>query len=140
MLDRSSTRYVSLLYMLDIVVTLASLALATWLRPRLPFGKSLVEPGGNVGVAVYLTTLIVWSIVLPLAAAYDARRMVRARDEARTVLVGVTQATLILSGFLYLTFRYLSRLLFVTFFVIDVLLILAVRMGLRVALKSNLPS
>ncbi len=140
MLDRSSSRYVSLLFVFDIAVTLASLALAAWLRPHLPFGKELVEPGGRVGAAIYVTAVMVWSIVLPMAAAYDARRIVRARDEARAVFVGVTQATLILAGFLYLTFRYLSRLLFVTFFVIDLLLILAVRLGLRVVLKGNRPA
>ena len=140
MLDRSSSRYVSLLFVLDIAVTLASLGLAAWLRPHLPFGEKLVDPGGRVGAAIYVTALIVWSIVLPMAAAYDARRIVSARDEARAVFVGVTQGTLILAGFLYLTFRYLSRLLFVTFYGIDLILIMAVRLGVRVVLKNNRPA
>jgi exopolysaccharide biosynthesis polyprenyl glycosylphosphotransferase len=137
MLDRSSSRYISLLFVLDIAVTVASLALATWLRPQLPFGERLVEPGGRVGIVVYLTAALVWSIILPMVSAYDVRRLVRARDEAQTVFAGVTQGTLVLAGFLYLTFRYLSRLLFITFYVIDLALILAVRLILRLLLKGN---
>jgi exopolysaccharide biosynthesis polyprenyl glycosylphosphotransferase len=137
MLDRSSTRYVALLYILDILTTLASLGLALIVRPNLPFGQVLAGPGGEVGWEIWLTTAIVWAVVLPMASAYDARRIVRAADEAKAVAVGVTQSTLILAGFLYMTFRGISRLLFVTFFVFDLALILAVRMGLRLALKSG---
>ena len=140
MLDRSSTRYVILLYVCDIFLTLAALNLAAWLRPYLWFGIELSDVGGRLLPEIYITTAVIWSIVLSMASAYDARRIVRASDEAKAVFVGVSQSTLILAGFLYLTFRGLSRLLFGTFYVLDLFMILVVRMGLRLVMKAIAPS
>jgi exopolysaccharide biosynthesis polyprenyl glycosylphosphotransferase len=139
MLDRSSTRYVAFLYLADLALTLAALALALLVRPHLPFGKELIGPGGEIKPGIYLTALLVWAVALPMAGAYEARRIVHAGDEAKVVAVGVVQSTLILAGFLYMTFRDLSRLLFVTFFVFDLALILAARLALRVALQRSQP-
>lgn len=136
MLDRSSARYVVLLYLCDIVLTITALNLAAFIRPYLPFGKELAQPGGTLTWGVYITTFIVWTIGLAMASAYDARSIMRASDESKAVLVGVSQSTLILAGFLYMTFRDLSRLLFITFFIFDLALLLAMRMGLRLTLKS----
>jgi len=137
MLDRSSTRYVVALYIIDIVLTLVMLALATFVRPYLPFGMEVLGPGPGtqVGPFVYLTAAIVWSVVLPMAGVYDVRRIMRPRDETQAIVVGVAQATLAMAGFLYLTYRGISRLLFVTFFVFDLASILVVRLALRVALQ-----
>lgn len=139
MLDRSSTRHVVLVYIIDIVLTLAALALATLLRPHLPFGKEVVAPGPGTEVnpGVYLTAAVVWSIILPTVGAYDVRLIVRSRDEARAVTIGVIQATLVMAGFLYLTYRGISRLLFATFFVFDLASILGARMLLRLVLQRN---
>jgi exopolysaccharide biosynthesis polyprenyl glycosylphosphotransferase len=137
MLDRSSTRYVILLYVCDIVLTMAALVLAAAVRPILPFGKELGEPGGTLNPSIFATAAIVWSVVLAMASAYDARQIMKASGEIKAVFVGVSQSMLILTGFLYMTFRGLSRLLFVTFYVFDLLLILAVRMALRIAFKWN---
>jgi exopolysaccharide biosynthesis polyprenyl glycosylphosphotransferase len=137
MLDRSSTRYVLLLYVLDIATTAAALFVAAVVRPYLPFGKELQGPGGEVSIGIYVAALALWAVVLPMASVYDVRRIANVRDEARAVAVGVAQGTLILAGLLYLTFRGLSRLLFASFFVLDVVLILAVRLALRLLLKAN---
>lgn len=139
MLDRSSTRYILLLYICDLAVTALSLWTAAALRPLLPFGKELLEPGGTLLPEVYVITLVVWTVILASASAYDAHRLTLAKHEARAVVVGVVQSFLILAGILYLTFRGLSRLLFVTFFALDLALILAVRMGLRLVRKARRP-
>jgi len=139
MLDRSSTRYVVLLFVLDIALTLVMLALATAVRPYLPFGMEVLGPGPGteVGPFVYLTAAIVWSVILPMAGAYDVRRIVRANEETCAVTAGVAQSTLVMAGFLYLTYRGISRLLFVTFFVLDLVSILVVRVLLRMVLQRN---
>jgi len=137
MLERSSTRYLALLYITDILITLASLRLAEELRPILPLGKDLTEPGGRLSPSIYIVVIVIWSLVLLLSSAYDPRRLVRATEEAGAIIVAVAQGTLIMCGFLYLTYRGLSRLLFGYFFILDFCLLLASRMFIRVGFKLS---
>lgn len=137
MLHRSSTRYTILLYICDIAVTAAALALASEIRPFIPFGEPSSPEGRTLNLEIYVLTTIVWTLILPLAGAYEARQLTRAGDEARTVTVGVAQATLILAGVMYMTFRGLSRLLFLSFFGLDLVALLVERMALRAVLRRS---
>lgn len=135
MLERSSTRYQVLLYVTDMLVTLASLRLAAEARLALPFGKSLSEPGGTVTLFIYVITFAIWSFVLVSSSAYDPRRILRRLEEAQTLIVAVASATLILAGFLFLTYRGLSRLLFAYFFLFDLALLMVSRLATRLLFK-----
>ncbi|MEA3341400.1 MAG: exopolysaccharide biosynthesis polyprenyl glycosylphosphotransferase, partial [Chloroflexota bacterium] len=52
-------------------------------------------------------------------SVYDPRRTYKAVDEFQNVFVAVTLAVLVFAGFLYLSYRDVSRLLFITFALLD---------------------
>ena len=137
MLQRSTTRYVLLLYVCDIALTLLALVAATQLRPLLPFGRIVSSAGITLSAEIFIGLVLSWTVGMAIASAYDPQRMVRARDEAMAAFIGVSVSTLLLAGFLYMSYRGLSRLLFVSFYGIDLVLILCVRMGLRLAFKRR---
>jgi exopolysaccharide biosynthesis polyprenyl glycosylphosphotransferase len=137
MLQRSATRYVVLLYLCDIVLTLAALLASTKLRPLLPFGKVVSDAGTTISLEIILAAALAWTVGMAIASAYDPQHMVKARDGARATIIGVSVSALILAGFLYMSYRGLSRLLFVTFYGLDLLLLLSVRMILRHVFKRS---
>lgn len=131
MLERSSARYVMVLYLVDMALTLGSLVLARWLRIVVPLGKPLTLNGVALHWPMFALAGIVWSLALGGFKAYDPHRLAHAVDEAQTVVGAIAVATLAFAGLLYLSYRGLSRLLYAYFFFLDVFLCLSARMLLR---------
>jgi exopolysaccharide biosynthesis polyprenyl glycosylphosphotransferase len=128
--------YVLTLYVLDILGSLLCLAAAEWLRETLPYGQVFEAYGGGLNVAICLMVVVIWPLVLRAQSAYDTNRVLRAEDELQTVVRGVAISTLVLAGTLYLSYRGLSRLLFLYFSVLDVLALVLLRLGARVVFKA----
>jgi len=131
-----TTRYARILYVLDMLGTLLCLWLAEWLRRALPFGQTF-EVDGGLNPAIYLVVLLIWTVVLRTLSAYDTHRILRLPDEVQTVLSAVSVATLVLSGTLYLSYRGLSRLLFLYFFLLDMSGVLLLRLAARLVLQAR---
>ena len=131
MLQRSSARYVIALYVSDIVLVVIALFGARWLRLALPWGKALDAAGAATPWPMFVLAILVWTIALVSFRAYDPPRLAHLVDEVQTVVAAISVATLVFSGVLYLSYRGLSRLLFVYFFCLNVLLCLAGRALLR---------
>ena len=135
MLRRSSARYILLLYLSDITVTVGSLYLAEWLRKVLPYGKTLELPWGGLYVPIYIIAAFIWTLVFAVMSAYDPKRILRVVDEFQTVFAAVTFSALSFGGALYFSYRELSRLLVVYFVILDVAGIIVFRIIWRVLFK-----
>ncbi len=116
------TNRVLLAVALDVALTLAALLLATQLRLVLPFGQELSEPFVEVSAVVYGLTALIWVIVLSQFNLYSRRRA-RLRDELGSLTLAVLTALLILAGVLYMSYRQVSRLQFVYFGAINLLVL-----------------
>jgi len=137
MLQRSSARYVIVLYVTDLLIALAALWAARWLRVTLPYGKLLDDPGAALHWPMFVLMALIWSVVLTGSRAYDPQRWTQAVDEIQTIIVATALATLVFAGALYFTFRGLSRLLYGYFFVLDVLGTIGARLILRRLLRER---
>jgi exopolysaccharide biosynthesis polyprenyl glycosylphosphotransferase len=121
----------ALLYILDLMWSVTMLFIAAQLR--LPIVSAGLKPiDSNLPASVYRMVVLAFGIILPLVNLYDARRVFRARDEAERVALGVATASLVLAGLLYLTFRTVSRQIFLVFVGGTFLALLGYRAALRV--------
>jgi exopolysaccharide biosynthesis polyprenyl glycosylphosphotransferase len=129
-------KYVLALYISDLLATVLSLGLAEWLRQTLPYGRPFDPQGGGLNLAIYLMAIVIWTITFRQLSAYNPNRVLRAANEMQTVLAAVAVSTLLLAGALYLSYRDLSRLLFVYFFSLDILSIVLFRVVARLVFKA----
>lgn len=130
MLRRFGPNYMALLYILDLGWSAATLFIAAQLR--LPIVDPRISPAdSHIPIAVYELVVLAFAIILPLVNLYDARRVFRATDEAQRVGLGVAMASLVLAGLLYLTYRTMSRQIFIVFIVGAFVILLAYRAVLR---------
>lgn len=128
MLRRFSVNFAVLSMVLDAAFTLLALLAAVELRPvlpPLPFLHSLtvVRLPGHL----YLIAPLLWVLVFLILSVYDPRRVYKVVDEFQWVSIGAGLAALSFAGLLFLTFRSFSRWLFITFVLIDLLLLLGWR-------------
>jgi len=123
------------LFLTDLLIIPAGLAIASWLRWVLPFGQELPRSAVNLPFIVYLLVTVSWLISLMLAGAYDPQRSLRWFNEASRVIVAGFLATVVTAGVLYMTYREVSRLQFFYIFVATLVLLLAHRAVLRVSYR-----
>ncbi len=126
-MNRTFNRLDSFVFVSDIIITCFGLLTASYLRDTLPFGRSLGESASSLPVFFYAVAALCWSGSLLLAGAYDTKHADRTWVIITRVIFGGMLATLLLAGILYLTYREVSRLQFVYFFVINLIFLLAYR-------------
>ena len=101
---------------LDALLVMLALGIADALRPAmssLNFVKEVEAP--TVPLALYPIFALVWVLVLTLMSVYDSRRNLYAADELTHLTLGSLLATVSLAGLLYLSYRDISRFLFLFF-------------------------
>jgi len=113
------------------------IALALWtsttLRPwlsRFPYIKFIPEPA-YLPAVLYGVFPILWVAILFFSSVYDYRRNLRLWRETSSILIGSIFAISALAGVLYLTYRDVSRALFITFVCLALALLLGWRMLYR---------
>ena len=134
---------------MDWLGSLAMLALAGWLRFQIgglptPVIETLgtlriqiggtIEPEikfGSVPIEVFVIVAFVWPLLFTAFAIYDGRRNETLRQESLNVFLAICVATMTLGGVLFLTYRETSRVVFVLFFIFDVVLLLGARLALH---------
>ncbi len=133
MFRRFSVNFALLSIALDAALVMAALAVATHLRPRLGFLPFAAEYPYLIPTPcmVYLIAAAEWVAILLIFAVYDGRRNLRGVDEFANLTLASLVAAVSLAGTLYLSYRQVSRLLFVTFVVITYLGMLAWRAAAR---------
>lgn len=136
MLKRFGVNFVILSLVIDIVFTLLALRAAVELREILPYGPDL----GDLPLVpdyIYVSAALIWLLVFIVLGVYNPRRTQRAVDEIQRVLVALVFAALCLAGFVFFTFKDLSRFLFLYFFAIDAVLLLGWRVTYRIFRRSG---
>ena len=131
MFRRVGPNYVLLLYLLDLSCSLLALWAAQRLRLLVPIATLALEQEARVPPAVYGLVAAIAAVVFPLAGLYDVRKRSGTLDEAVRVASGAIVSSVLLAGILYVSYREVSRYVFLYFVVVDVLSLLASRIVLR---------
>jgi exopolysaccharide biosynthesis polyprenyl glycosylphosphotransferase len=116
----------------------AALVTATFLREPLnvlPFLRKI--PVVNLPPILYLVFPLMWVGVLLLFSVYDGRRNLRVMDEVSSLAFGSLLAVVSLAGVLYLSYRDVSRFLFLMTAGLAFLCMLAWRAIARLAFKRH---
>lgn len=139
MLKRFSVNFAVFSMALDLGLTLLALYAAAWVRPslgELGWARQLSSPPeALVPPPLYPAAGLIWLSVFLALSVYDPRRTYKAVDEFQNVSIATVFAILILAGFLYLSYRNLSRWLFVTFAALDLAFLLVWRVLARLAFR-----
>ncbi|MFM8320216.1 MAG: sugar transferase [Chloroflexota bacterium] len=137
MFRRFSINYALFSILMDAVLVGSMLALATRLRPGLgflPFAADYPQVIPTPWIVFPLFALE-WIAILMQLGVYDGRRNWRGIDEFAGLTLGALFAAVALAGTLYLSYRQVSRLLFVAFVLLTYLGMLAWRGLARLALQ-----
>lgn len=140
MLRRFSVNFALFSMFLDFAIVAASLVFAEALRPSLStlaFAQPIAAGEVRVPAELYLVFPLVWSAVLLLFNLYDGRRNLRVVNEFSSLTLASLLAGIACAGLLYLSFRDVSRLLFVNFVALAFFTLLAWRFLLRAIQRSR---
>jgi exopolysaccharide biosynthesis polyprenyl glycosylphosphotransferase len=134
MLRRFSVNYALFSMLLDGLFVYLSFKLAIYWRPILDdfsWAADMLAPPYIRPILYYLFP-IVWVFILLLFSVYDGRKNLRVANELTSLILGSFMAGIALAGTLYLTYRGISRLLFILFCLIALFLLISWRMVARV--------
>jgi exopolysaccharide biosynthesis polyprenyl glycosylphosphotransferase len=140
MLRRFSIDFAIFSMFFDCLLIAIALGLAILFRPLLSFIPWAVDFKGpfNIPFSLYPTFSISWMLILVLFSVYDARRNFRAVDELTSLTFGSLLAGVALAGLLYLTYRDISRALYILFVILAFLLLVSYRIIYRVSFRYGL--
>ncbi len=133
MLRRFSLGFALLSILLDAVLVAISLHASALIRPSLnPLAFIAYLPGPvELPGLVYMLAPLVFVGVFLLLGLYDGRKNYRVVDELSLLLLGSILAGVSLAGVLYLSYREVSRALYLVFWGIAVGLLVAWRLAAR---------
>jgi exopolysaccharide biosynthesis polyprenyl glycosylphosphotransferase len=140
MLRRFSVNFAVFSICVDAILVAISLALATYVRPSLsglPLVADIPRPF-HVPLPLYAIFPIFWVFILLLVSVYDGRRNLKVWNEIGRLTLGSLIATVALAGMLYLSFREVSRFLFLSFAAGAYLSLLLWRFLHRLAFRWNI--
>jgi exopolysaccharide biosynthesis polyprenyl glycosylphosphotransferase len=138
MFQRFSPRFSLFLFGSDMLLTMLAVVIAYCLRLILPFHRTILDPGlwrWSEVLALFPLIVVIWSTTLILASVYDSHRNFRIIDELQTIAFAVFLANSVLACVLYLTFREVSRYLFIYFCTVDLILLVALRLLVRTGFR-----
>jgi exopolysaccharide biosynthesis polyprenyl glycosylphosphotransferase len=124
---------------LDIVVILVALTFADVARTHIALGQSIPGHVGGLRPIIILIVLVIWVGASSQLELYRIDRSVHLSAQCiRAIVVAIAVAALF-AGALYLTFRDVSRLLFVYFFAFSTLGLIGVRLLLTAIVRWAIP-
>jgi len=133
---RFSVQFVILSIILDVGLTLFALVAAVVLRPSLtPFPFLRPLPEVHFPLVLYLLVPLLWIAIFLITSVYDPKRRFKVVDEFQIVTIAIFCASLCFAGLLYFTYRDISRGFFITFVVLDLVLVLGWRVVARLAFR-----
>lgn len=122
----------------DVVLVGAALRLAAILRPSmdewLPFARP-ISTTPDLEWTLYPLFAVFWVLMLLLFSVYDGRRSFHFIEELGNLISASVLATVAMAGFLYLTFREYSRILYLSFALIAFTFLVAVRVAYRMIFR-----
>ena len=138
MLRRFSVDFAIFSMLMDAVLVMLGLQLAVILRPSMDEWFAFARPLPSIPdiePLLYPVFALVWVLMLLLFSVYDGRRNFRIVDELASLTGAATLATVALAGFMYLSYREYSRVLFLTFALISFMLLAGVRVVYRILFR-----
>lgn len=136
MFRRFSVNFAIFSIFLDGIIIVFALAAANNIRPLLnvfPFAEELYKP--SIPLVLFIVFAVVWISIFLLLSVYDGRKNLYAVDEFASIIVGTLLAAVSLAGLLYLTYRDVSRLLFVVFILIAFTMMITWRVLARISFR-----
>lgn len=132
MLRRFSTNFAIFSVILDALVILASLLATVQIRPLLTGRYIRTLPAApELPLVVYVIFPLAWIVILALFSVYDGQKNLRIVDEFTSLTLSSILAVIVLAGFLYFSYRDVSRALFGLFAILSYLLLLLWRIPAR---------
>jgi exopolysaccharide biosynthesis polyprenyl glycosylphosphotransferase len=119
MFRRYSANYIILSILIDGIFIVGSLYSAAQLRPifnEIRFVKEISDPV-ELQIGIYTISLVVWIGIFYYSSVYDIRNNANFFQEFSNLFFASFLGALIFAGILYLTYRNVSRLLFLLFIV-----------------------
>jgi exopolysaccharide biosynthesis polyprenyl glycosylphosphotransferase len=141
MFRRFSVNFALFALLLDAALVASMLRSAVSLRPGLNYILPFAADYPTLILIpwpVYLLAAMIWSICLLLTSVYDGRRSFRLADELTNLTIGSLLASGATAGALYLSFRDVSRLLFILSSVLAYLSLVGWRVTIRPILQARL--
>ncbi len=124
MIRRFSINFAIFSMFVDAVIIASMLWLMAYLRPSfddlewLPFIKEFRRPV-PLPFVLYVIFPAVWVSIMLFFSVYDGRKNLRVADELTSLTLSVMLAGISLAGILYLSFREISRYLFIAFMILS---------------------
>jgi exopolysaccharide biosynthesis polyprenyl glycosylphosphotransferase len=125
---------------LDAVLIGLSLRIAIFVRPflsSLPYIAPFKELPKTPWV-LFPVFSILWVVIMVVFSVYDRRKNLRLGDELASLAGGSLLAAISLAGILFLSYREISRLLFLVFFLLAFVLLISWRLIYRTAFDRGL--
>jgi len=123
--------YKMILMLLDVLATVAVLAVMEHLRPYLP-GRVVYVGEGLPHPVVYVMVAVLWHAVFGFTGVYESRTIPSLRLQFQRMTAAYVLTVLIFTGFLFFTFRELSRMLVIYFAAANYLVLLMIRYAMTV--------
>jgi len=139
MLRRFSVNFALFSMLMDALSVFLSLWLAAFFRPALdrlewvePISSKVVIP-----LALYALFPLIWILIYSTLSIYDGRKYLRVVDEFAALSLAMTVASVSAAGVLYLSYRDVSRALFLVFVALAYLACLVWRIVARVYFRAQ---
>jgi len=138
MFRRYSVNFTVFSISLDAIFVMAALAIADHLRPAMS-SIAIVQAVEGFSVPFHLYPIfgLVWVSILMLMSVYDGRRNLDVVNELTNLTLGSILASVSLAGLLYLSYRDISRFLFLFFAVQAYFYLVAWRLVVRMNMHFN---
>lgn len=120
--------------MLHVAITLR-VWINQWMPDWLPFRD--VPKAETVPLALFVVFPLLWVLIMMAVSVYDGRKNLRVVDEFTHVTLGALVASVVLAGVLYISYRGMSRLLFLSFITSTYLVLLLWRIPARFLERHN---
>jgi exopolysaccharide biosynthesis polyprenyl glycosylphosphotransferase len=139
MIRRFSVNFSLISIGIDLIVIALAVMLASEMRPLLsflPYTTDIRKPL-QLPFLLFIVFPIIWVGIFILISVYDGRKNLYVVDEFTSITLGSLLAAVSLAGLLYLTYRDVSRLLFLFFILTAFICMLAWRSVIRLAYHLN---
>lgn len=132
---RRDTNYIIISFLLDWFCAIAAVFVANWIRIVLPFGLPLAQ-FRDLKVLLLIVGIL-YPIIFILFSVYDPNRTYRAVDEYQLIVIVSMVAALALAGLVYFTFRDVSRLNLIYFYLVHLIFVVSWRAVIRVIRRAQ---
>jgi exopolysaccharide biosynthesis polyprenyl glycosylphosphotransferase len=140
MFKRFSSDFAIFSIFLDASIIALALRVAQLIRPYLDDFSILIR---DIRVVpefpsyLYIVFPLIWIIVFLSSSVYDSSKNLRVADELNSILLSSVLASTIIAGTLFLTYREISRVLFLSFAMISVVMLISYRLIYRLAYRKK---